>query len=133
MKYFKTLRKYKASNLEYDTDSGLAYSYGWYLLGQRKQGYYLLNTYNYSPTTVGHYKKLRKVLDALLLPVVELEAPNGLQDLDTAILYYINKITELEQQIARPLSKAGKNNKRLEQIGNYLTKIHQVKQIKQDT
>jgi hypothetical protein len=60
MKYYKRLRKYKASNLEYCIDTKISYSYEWWqftkLLSDGKT--ILFNNYSYSSSTSRHQSKI---------------------------------------------------------------------------
>lgn len=109
MKYYKTLNQYKASNLVYDVDNETAYSYVWYQLAKRINGIMVINYFNYSPTTIRHYYKIRKLFETLGIQYILIEAPRGLQSLSSSIDYYETQIKSLENKINKPRSREHTN------------------------
>lgn len=76
---------FKRPNLEFDPSTGVATSYNWYNIAQIIKGRLVLNTYRYSVTTAKHISELGRLFDQLKLTYIEIEAPRGLQDLNTAL------------------------------------------------
>lgn len=88
MRYLKTLNIYKASNVEYDCNTGIALSYGWWQFVKIINGKIIFNTYAYSNTTIKHQYKIRALLKELGLSIdLELPVPDGLQNLESGITY----------------------------------------------
>lgn len=120
MKYYKTLNITKNHNgsLKYDHNTNKAYSYDWYELAHVHEDYAVLNTYNYSTTTIQHYHKIRSFIkDELgIHNVIEVEAPKGLQSLDGVEQHYQLMIRELECLIAKKGTRKAKNIERAELI-----------------
>lgn len=90
------------SNLTFNTNTGLGHSYRWYEIAKRVNGKQLLNTYKYSPTTGRHWRKL---LDHIDPAYIEVEAPNGLQDLKGALNHCMQQRTEIEALMATKKNK----------------------------
>lgn len=84
MKYFKRAGIYKASNLDFNPETGLGHSYAWYEISKVIKGRQVLNTFNYSATTIKHHNKLWRLLKELGIEFITIEAPGGLQSLDSA-------------------------------------------------
>lgn len=129
MKFYKKLNQYKASNLVYDLNSNKAYSYEWYELAKCVDSQMILNTYNYSPTTLRHMYKLRTLFDSLNINYVEIEAPRGLQDMVTSIFYYTELIHELNKKINNPRSRKSTNLYRVKDLSVYESKLSFVKNL----
>jgi hypothetical protein len=102
MKYYSRLNQYKASNLIYDCESDSAWSYDWYCLAKRFNGVMIVNNYSYSPTTVKHYYKIRKLSNEMGIEYKTIEAPRGLQNLASAMAHYISLSENLTRYIAKP-------------------------------
>lgn len=88
---------YIGSNVSFDPNTGLGLSYGWWQITRRFPNNALVfNSYKYSVTTQGHQKKLKKLLGELGMTIhYEIEAPDGLQDLSSAIKHYESKIQQI--------------------------------------
>ena len=136
MKHMKRTNTYKASNVTFDPETMEAYSYGWWRFVERTPGGQILfNDYNYSNSTCKHQIKVRRLMRELFphLPYggnLTIEAPNGLQDLDSAIKLYKERIKDLVEQIMKPRSHKRKNVERNEEIEHYLEKIRLCKSLK---
>lgn len=129
MKYFKRAGIYKASNLDFNPETGLGHSYDWYEITKVIKGQLVLNTFNYSATTIKHHNKLWKLLKQLGLEFITVEAPRGLQSLDSAQSEAASLIAKaiVSNRYARSLAKfssnsyltecAERNRKNLEKIG----------------
>lgn len=124
MKFFKRSKEYRASNVSYSPATGKAYSYGWWLFVDRIDGLTVFNDYNYSNTTIRHQYKAKRLLEELGVNIdLTIKAPQGLQNLQNAVAYYEHEIMKLTDAIAKPRSKAAKNEERLELQAQYVLKI----------
>ncbi len=130
MRYYSKLNVYKASNVLFNPTDTTALSYGWWLFVKKIKGKTVFNNYNYSPTTIKHQYKTRRLLESLGIPIdATIEAPQGLQAIESAIPYYESKIAELQAQIAKPRSQLAKNIERMNTIKTYETQIKLAKQL----
>lgn len=117
MKYYQKANLYKASNVTFNPSTCEAYSYGWWRFVERISGQLVFNRYRYSNSTCKHQLKVWRLLRTLGLTIdIEIEAPQGLQDLGSAISLYEYRIAELKAEIAKPRSHARKNDERRQQI-----------------
>ena len=118
MKYFRTLGKYKASNVELDAKKLKAYSYGWWQFTQpairRDTGekVVLFNDYPYSVVTGGHQRKVRAVLeDDLKLVLVfgksRMGLNNGSEVLEDMKKNLAAEITKLVEELERKRGRKG--------------------------
>lgn len=131
MKYYPRLQKYKASNLEFDVKSEIAYSYDWYQLFKVIDGVPILNVYKYSITTLKHVWKMRCLLHDLgYQNVLSIEAPKGLQDLSGAA-EYLNKRIALFVEQALTMRKGTKRAiEHHRQLCDYLKQLNFIKGVK---
>lgn len=128
MKFYKRLNLYKASNVSFDPESMEAHSYAWWRFTEIINGKLVFNSYRYSPSTGKHQSKVRSLLSSLGHSIdLFIEAPQGLQQLDSAIRLYERRITDLEAEIKKPGTRKAKNLERAEQV-EYLKK--QIKKVK---
>lgn len=117
MKFYSRLKKYKASNCEFDCKTQISTSYRWWQVSRRVKGLMLFNGYTYSQSTSRHQSKIRSLLDELGIKIdLYVQAPKGLQDLDSAISYHNSIIETLKKEILNPRSKKEKNEWRLATI-----------------
>lgn len=117
-----------ASNVTFDEANLEAYSYGWWSFLKVINGKIVFNEYGYSNTTRKHQSKVRRALSELGIEIdLYIEAPNGLQDLESAINFYTNKIESLETAMIK--GKAAKNAERKQSIEEYKNKIKQVNKL----
>ena len=121
MKYYKTLKQYKASNLVYDEIARKAFSYEWYQLARQFGDTMIVNTYRYSPSTQRHAYKIRQLFDLLGIQYITLDAPDGLQSLESAREFYRDKIASIQALINKPRSRKDTNFYREMEI-THLTK-----------
>lgn len=91
----KTRGEFVSKNLDYNPLTGLGHSYRWYEIAKRIGGVQYLNSYNYSSSTSKHVGKLRDIFGSLGIKYVEIEAPSGLQKLEVAVQYYVDKLESL--------------------------------------
>lgn len=129
MKFLKTKNISKASNMYFDHTSNIGYSYGWYQLAKLIKGKMILNIYNYSNTTATHKSKMWDFLEKRGYTLEFLEAPGGLQDLHGAKEYYNKLINDLEVLIKKPRTKPTTNQRRLEYIELYKSKIKLIESL----
>lgn len=131
MKYNSKSGIYKASNLTFDPSQMKSYSYDWYELFSRIGQLNVMNDYNYSSTTVKHKYKLRELLRQLGIDIhASIEAPKGLQDLDSSIALYNKRITDLYAAMEKKGSKQKKNEERMAAVVELRKKIKQVENLK---
>lgn len=125
MKFYSRLNKYKASNVELDLNKFEARSYDWWVFVKRINGKLVFNTYTYSYTTRRHQWKVRHLIerDLGLNIDIEIEAPKGLQSIESAIDYYEGLITNLQSKIDTKGSKKMKNIERIAEIEQHRSKI----------
>ena len=117
MKYFKRLKLYKSNECLYNPETMEATSYNWWVFIKLINGVLVFNNYNYSPSTIKHQYKVRDLLRELEIDIdITIEAPKGLQDLNSAIAHYDYLIKELNDAIAKPRSQKKKNLERQKQI-----------------
>jgi hypothetical protein len=130
MKFIKSRKSYEASNCVFNVDMEEARSYRWWIFVKRINGKLVFNNYRYSPSTGGHQRKVRQLLDKLQLKIdAFIEAPQGLQEPSSAVRYYENQIENLKEQISRKGTKKAKNEERQGQIDFYKGKIEEVKEL----
>ena len=129
MKYFKRANIYKNStgtNTFY-VEKQCATSYGWWEYVKRINGQLVFNNYTYSNSTTNHQSAMRSLLrDLGYHSYLIIEAPGGLQDLDSAIKYYESKIENLRAAMAKPRTRKAKNAERQSDINFYESKMSEV-------
>lgn len=130
LKHFPRLNLYKYHSLVYNPDTRIATSYDWYQIFKVINGIRCLNTYSYSVTTAKHVSILRQFFNHCRDDIFFFDAPRGLQNLDSAINLYKNKIATLETEMNKPRSHKAKNLERLEKIGHYIGKINKIEQLR---
>lgn len=124
MKYYKTLKVYKASNVMFNPQTMLATSYRWWNMLQKINGKIVFNSYTYSSSTSKHQYKLLNLLHQLNINIDHyIEAPKGLQRLDEARKHYEGTIRVLKMKIASPKTRKTTNAKRQLEIDKYQEKI----------
>lgn len=124
MKFSNKRKQYEASNVTFNALKCEAYSYAWWKFVALIGGKIVFNNYNYSPSTVKHQYKVRRLMADLGIKIdLEIEAPMGLQQLDVAISHHQSKIDNLKALIAKPKMQKAKNLERYTEIGLHATKI----------
>jgi hypothetical protein len=132
LKHYPRLKLYKYNtNLVYNPETRIATSYKWYEIYKVINGVRCLNTHAYSVTTSKHVGILRQFFNHCRDDIFYFEAPQGLQDLNSAIKYYESMIADLETLMNKPKSHVKKNLERLETIGQYVNKINRIKQLQE--
>lgn len=132
MEHLKKANIYKNSpgTCTFNPDTKKAYSYSWWLFVSPINGKLVFNNYNYSPTTCKHQWKLRSLLSTLGLTIdLTIEAPKGLQDLESAIKHYETKIAILQAAIAKKGSRKSTNAERASLINEHQITIAQIKSL----
>jgi hypothetical protein len=130
MKYYKRLKLYKASNVTFNPETMVAYSYGWWEFVKVIDGKVVFNNYYYSTSTCKHQSKVMGLLSELGIKIdMTIECPGGLQNLQSAVEHYTYEIKELERKIAAPRTHKKKNEERkrhIDQLHEILTEINNV-------
>ena len=140
-------QRFAKANVYFDVETQEAYSYGWWRFVERIGPYLVFNSYRYSVSTskhqcrVGGYGYWREQNDdpkewgASLLASLGLkidlwiEAPRGLQDLNSARTEYQFRIENLEAEIAKKGSRKAKNAKRRAEIDRLKIKMATVSML----
>lgn len=97
MKHYKRDNVYKNSSktLTFNPETLFGYSYQWYAIVRphpTKPGV-IINNYNYSTTTVKHKYKIMRLCEQLGIEIVDrIEAPRGLNNVESAIQYLEDRI-----------------------------------------
>lgn len=134
MKYFKRANIYKNSSGSntFNPETFRAYSYSWWRYVEDFDGILVFNTYRISNTTAKHQSDMRSLLIDLGYDLDKfwfIEAPRGLQDLNSAKEYYQLKIRRLETEIAKPRTHKTKNKERLGEINGCKAAISMIKKL----
>lgn len=112
-KWVNCRKQFEKSNLTYCPETGRGYSYGWYRIVDKIGGKVVLNTHNYSRTTVGHIGDIKALLRSLDLKIdVEIEAPHGLSNHASIQRHYTSMIDAHEEKISAKGSHKAKNQER---------------------
>lgn len=104
IKYYKKLGVYKASNVYFDPKAMHATSYNWWIFVKKIDGLVVFNDFNYSPTTTGHQRKIKAVLNALGVKVdlfVQLRESLDVNSLDSALKQAYSKLFTNEIAVNR--------------------------------
>ena len=129
MKYYPRLKQYKAYNVIFDETKQIAYSYDWYELAKRINGTMVLNSYGYSNSTTKHCYKIRRLFGDLKIQYVSIQAPRGLQDLNSAKQHYQLLIENLRAQIIKPRSREKTNIERGHEIKRHINAINIIENL----
>jgi len=97
---------FKEHRVTFDYETGYGTSYEWYAIAKRIDGTQVLNTYNYSQQTSMHVSMLKTLFVQLGIKYVCIEAPRGLQDLDSARKHVLYSIAL--QEVSAKYSRDGK-------------------------
>jgi hypothetical protein len=136
MKFFKRLNIYKnaSGTLKYNPLTKKSTSYDWYVLSDKIGQYVVLNTYSYSSTTRRHLQKIRNQFSKTFTEVnFCIEAPNGLNDLNSAERLYRKRIEDLTNLMAKKGTHKKTNQERLNKINiyqQYLGTVLMLKEVK---
>ena len=121
----KVYKNYNGSNW-FDPETETAISYGWWIYLKRINGKLVFNDYRYSVTTAKHQRDLRSIIGNVDHII---HAPNGLQNLGSAIDHYEYQIKELYKAMAKPRSHNRKNIERREEIERLEKDIETVREL----
>ena len=101
MKFFKKRNSYENSSktLKLHMNDLYGTSYDWYSIVKTVNGVTYLNTYPYSITTSKHIRQIRSLLYKLNIPFVEIQAPRGLDEIDSIKEFYKTKIMSLVYKV----------------------------------
>lgn len=70
---------YKASNVTFNSETCEAHSYVWWRFVARVEGKVVFDNYPYSPTTVRHQHKVRRLMSELGVKIdIEMPLPGGI-------------------------------------------------------
>lgn len=120
MKYLKTKKQYKASNVILNLDPLEATSYNWWIFLKRIKGKLVFNNYRYSVSTCKHQSKVLSKLRELGIKIdYYIESPKGLQDLDSAIKYYESEIASIKTDLVVSNRRQKTKLNQLETIKSY--------------
>lgn len=130
MKYMQKAKIYKAANVTFNPETKQAYSYNWWRFVDVIGGLVVFNNYTYSNATAKHQGKVRRLLQDIGVAVhFEIEAPGGLQNIDSAIFYYEKEIASLQALVAKKGTRKAKNEERLQAIADMQKKIITIKAL----
>lgn len=103
------------------------HSYHWWIMLKRINGKLVFNTYRYSNQTAKHINKARQVLDKLGIKYISIEAPKGLQDIDTAVKHHVYLVAK--EMIAKKYARAKNKNYHERAIINLTKTLDTLKQL----
>lgn len=133
MKYMKRSEIYKGSNVTFDPELIEARSYDHWVFVAKIDGKVIFNNYAYSPTTQGHQRKVRSLLDDLGIQVdICVETSKSLNDYDwkhNCIVSSKESIKQLEKLEAKGRKETWASDNRLLDIDKYKCMIRDVKQL----
>lgn len=130
MKLNKLSGLYQASNVTFNPKTNDATSYSWWLFVKQINGLVVFNNYNFSSTTIKHQYKVRRLLDDLGINIdLEIKAPDGLQDLESAIKCHEDIIEKLNSEISKKGSKRSTNEVRQSEILDNMKIIESIKAL----
>lgn len=129
MKYYSTLGIYKNSTGTnvFNPGTKTAVSYNWWVFCDTIKGKTVFNNYLYSPSTSKHQSEVLSLLNYQYDLMVF--APDGLQNLSSAIDFERQKIRSLIKQIKKPRSHKAKNEERRAEIKTRLNRIREIKTL----
>lgn len=105
--------KNSTGTVSFDPKAMEAYSYEWWLFVAKIKGKVVFNSYSYSPTTSGHQSAVRRLLESLGIKIdLEIQARQGLQDLESALSDYESELKDLQAKLASKRTKAEVNERR---------------------
>lgn len=107
MKYFVKSKMYKAANVSYDTQTGTAWSYGWWAFVKVIKGRVVFNAYRYSVSTAKHQSKVRGLLRELGVKIDRtVQVAEGLQGINT-----LAELNAAEKKTLAHLAEAAENKR----------------------
>lgn len=98
IKFYTRLGVFKNSRetMGFDPVRLSGHSYRWWSMVRKVRGKVLLNTFGYSNQTSKHIGKMHRILGILGIPYRTVKAPDGLQDLATAVRHSVYELACLE-------------------------------------
>lgn len=129
LEFYPRLGLWKASNVTLDPSTLEAHSYSWWLMARRFGDLVVFNSFRYSVSTSKHQFNVRCWLGHHGISYVTLEAPRGLDDLDSARRRYLRLIDELKAEIAKPRTRKAKNQEREAMIQRHRAKLALIDQL----
>lgn len=121
---------FQDSNVYFNPITIHATSYKWWDMVRVINGLVVFNSYRYSISTSKHQYKVERLMDQLGIKIdVRIEAPKGLQNLESAVTLYQNRIDELLAEIASPRSRKKKNIERKHEINRLDSKLAFIKKL----
>ena len=101
-KFSKKRNRFEKSNLWIDLDNMVGFSYHWYKILDQIDSHVIVNSYNYSHSTIKHFRDVTFFLRSRGIDFVCIEAPNGLQNLEASIRHYRTSIRSIKDDLANP-------------------------------
>jgi hypothetical protein len=132
MKYFPRLKVYKNSTNTnwFNPETLEARSYRHWAYLKMINGQLVFNNYMFSNSTAKHQSKLRQLLRELNISIdYFIESPNGLQDLNSAKEYYLNKINNNIKYMKRPRIRQTTKDKLLNLNDIYKAKLRALREL----
>lgn len=123
-------QRFERASVYFDPKTQEAYSYSWWRFVERIGPYLVFNNYSYSVSTSKHQRQMRWLLSDLGLSIdLNIEAPQGLADLESAIAHYNRRILALETACAKKGARKAKNAERLQEIDQLKIKIATIQML----
>ena len=88
-----------------------------------------LNTYPYSITTCRHIKLVRSLLERLNIPFVEIQAPRGLDEIDSIKEFYKTKIMSLVYKVLSTRTRYTTRERIKGEINNLMVEQNEIKNL----
>lgn len=133
MKYFKTLKTWKGSNVTFNQETIEAYSHGHWCFVKLIKGKLIFNNFPYSISTQGHQRKVRSLLKELCIKIdFEVETDASLIHFSwepKAKLYAKNQIEGLEKLESRGKAGSWASQNRLSNIKRYKEMIRNIENL----
>ena len=121
MKYYKTQKMYKASNVTFNVETLEAYSYGWWSFVKVINGEVVFNEYRYSVSTSKHQTKVLSLMSQLNIKIDRfVQCKDGLQHIST--IKELNKNENETLKIIAEREAAKKQRQRERARTRYLAK-----------
>ena len=132
MKYFTRLKKYKASNVEFDCETQTAWSYDWWCFYKVYKGITVFNNTTYSPSTCGHQSKVKRLLN-YNYDVTLNHTTENMTNMELALKDNIKglkyEIRDLIKTIKKPRTQKKKNEERKVFIAGHIKEIYQLRSL----
>lgn len=130
MKYQTRAGLYKASNVTFNPSTNEAFSYDWWKFVKTIGQLTVFNSYPYSVSTRRHQYKVKRLLQELGIQIhADIEAPLGLDRLDTALGHYQSRLSSLKGAMIKPRIRQATKDKIEADIVACKSKIKQVNNL----